>query len=276
MYCDAHIHLIDLIEKDPGFPERFAGHPLASGGADCLQNGRCGSEAAPAFFACAASHAKDEYLATEALRGQGLAMVTSFGMHPQWPVWDYADYLAELAGAGRIAAIGEAGFDFFGDRPERIRNDENLRIQRAAFEYQLGLAEKTGLPLLMHLRKAGDLLFSYAGRLAKLSAVVLHSCPCTAGETEALLRRGVNAYFSFGAAVLNGHKNAIAAAASVPAERLLSETDAPWQPPRGSHAGYCRFEDIAAVVEGLARIRTLPAAVLTRQIEENFRRVYRV
>jgi len=252
MYCDAHIHLIDLAGRDPDFPARFSA----------------------SYLACAASHAQDEYLATEALKNKGLSFVTSFGMHPQWPVWDYADFLSELALSGRIAAIGEAGFDFFGDRPERIRNPENLRIQRAAFEYQLELAARTGLPLLMHLRKAGDLLFEYSGRLAKLSAIVLHSCPCTAGEAAALLRRGVNAYFSFGAAILNGHKNAIAAAAAVPASRLLSETDAPWQPPHGTGFAYCRFEDIGSVVEGLARIRALPAEALIPQLEENFRKVY--
>lgn len=251
MYLDAHIHFADLLEKDPGFPARYAAGP---------------------YSGCAASHAEEEFLATEALRGRGLRFVSSFGIHPQWPVWLHADFLSRLAAEGRIAAIGEAGFDFFGDRPERVRGPENEAVQRAVFEFQLELAERTGLPLLMHLRKASDLLFSYSRRLARLSAVVLHSYPGTAGEAEALLGRGVNAYFSFGAAVLNGHKKAAEAAARVPAERLLSETDAPWQPPRGS--AFCRFEDIAQVAAGLARLRGLPEEELLPILEANFRAVY--
>lgn len=251
MLTDAHIHFVDLEAEDPGFPERFAAGP---------------------YVACAASHDEPEFEATLAFAARGLRFVPSFGIHPQWPVWKNADFLSTLAASGRIAAIGEAGFDFFGDRPERTRTPENEALQTAVFEFQLGLAERHGLPLLVHLRKAQDRLFAYSPRLARLPAVILHSYPGTAREGLDLLRRGVPAFFSFGAVILNNHKKAIEAAASLPLERLLAETDAPWQPPRGS--AFCGFEAIGAVVSRLSALRGLEPAAMEGRLEANFRAAY--
>ncbi|MDA8426131.1 MAG: TatD family hydrolase, partial [Treponema sp.] len=159
MLTDAHLHLVDLAGHDPLFPERLAARP---------------------WMGCAASHHEAEFARSESLRariesGGAARCVASFGIHPQWAVWDHADFLARLAAEGRISAIGEAGFDFFGDRPERVRNPENERAQREVFEYQLGLAERHGLPLLLHLRKAMDQAFAYSGRLRRLAGAIFHS-----------------------------------------------------------------------------------------------------
>jgi TatD DNase family protein len=254
--ADAHIHLADLLERDPGFPERLMG-----------RRWRC----------CASSHDEAEWGRVEALRPRLPPFVSSFGIHPQSPGFGNADFLARLAAEGRIAAIGEVGFDFFADRPERTRNAENERAQRAAFEYQLALAERLGLPLLLHLRKAMDQAFAYAPRLRRLPAAIFHSFAGSARDAESLVARGVPAFFSFGAPILNGNKRAAAACAAVPAERLLAETDAPWQPPRRASpdaAGYCRAEDIGAIILGMSRIREVPAENLSEVLVRNFIRAF--
>jgi TatD DNase family protein len=249
--ADAHIHFRDLHSRDPEFPSRFA----ASG-----------------WMACAASHDRDEFAWTESLRAQGLVFASSFGIHPQSPIMAHADFLADLATSGRIAIIGEAGFDFFGDVPERVRNPANESQQRLAFEFQLELAERHGLPLLLHVRRAMDLVFEYSRRLARLPAALFHSWPGTSGEGLSLLRRGVPARFSFGSIILNGHKRAIESAALFPSETLLSETDAPWQPPKGRP--FSRFEDLGAVIDALAEIRGLDASVMDRILVDNYRLIY--
>lgn len=240
---DTHIHFRDLHERDPDFPERFA----ASG-----------------IQACAASHAREEFLWTEGLRSQGLEFSTSLGIHPQSPSMNHANFISEAVRQGRVDFIGEAGFDFFGDCPERVRSPENEAIQREAFEFQLELALANGLPLLIHVRKALDLIFAYSRRLARLQAAVFHSWPGTPDEAEALIRQGIPAYFSFGSIVMNGHKRAMASLAVLPADRILSETDAPWQPPRGSH--FCRFEDLGRIVDSLAAVRDVGPEKLREDI----------
>jgi TatD DNase family protein len=260
--CDAHIHLANLLERDPAFPERLKAR----------NEPHDESRSASLWTCCAASHDEPEWERIEALRNRLPPFVSSFGIHPQWVVWKNADFLALLCERGKIAAIGEAGFDFFGDSPERVRNPENESAQRAAFEYQLGLAERFGLPLLLHLRKAMDQAFAYAPRMKRLPAAIFHSYSGTARDAESLLDKGVNAYFSFGAPVLNGNKRAAAACAAVPRERLLSETDAPWQPPKGS--AFCRAEDLGAIVDGMAALRGMESSGMREILSENFRRAY--
>lgn len=259
--ADAHIHLVDLLDRDPAFPERIAARSLS---------GR------PGWTCCAASHDEGEWERSEALRSRLPPFVSSFGIHPQWAVWKNAELLSRLAAGGRIAAIGEAGFDFFGDRPERVRTPENEGAQRSVFEYQLELAERSGLPLLLHLRKAMDLAFFYAPRLRRLPGAIFHSFSGTERDAESLLAKGVNAYFSFGAALLNGNKRAAAACASVPEDRLLAETDAPWQPPRreAGGGGFCRAEDLEPIIEGMAGIRGVGAQRLAEIAQGNFRLAY--
>ncbi|MBL8966210.1 MAG: TatD family hydrolase [Spirochaetaceae bacterium] len=253
---DAHLHFVDLAGRDPGFAAAYAAGP---------------------YLACAASHDEEEFLATEALAapppgGRGLRFAASFGIHPQWAVWKHADFLAGLCAAGRIAAIGEAGFDLFGDRPERVRNEGNLKVQRAVFEFQLGLARRWDLPMVLHVRKAADLVFAYARELAALPAVVMHAYSGTAREAADLLGRGVPAYFSFGASLANGHKRAIEACAALPADRLLAETDAPWQPPRGEP--FCKLEHITLVIGTMAGIRGVARAALEERLADNFAAAY--
>jgi TatD DNase family protein len=75
----------------------------------------------------------------------------------------------------------------------------------------------------------------------------------TAEEGASLLRRGVNAYFSFAAGILLNHKTAIRSCASLPLDHLLLETDAPWQPPRGRE--FSRWADLATILRGAAAVR---------------------
>jgi len=250
--ADAHIHLADLLDRDSGFPSRIA--------------------AMSRWTCCAASHDEGEWLRVEELKSSLPPFVSSFGIHPQWAVWKNAEFLSTLAGQGRLAAIGEAGFDFFGDRPERLRDKSNERTQAGVFEFQLDLAEGYGLPLLLHLRKAMDLAFAYAPRLRRLPAAIFHSFAGTASDAQSLLARGVPAYFSFGASLINGNKRAAAACASLPAKRLLSETDAPWQPPRGGD--HCRAEDLKSIVEAMASLRGQGPEELSETLAINFAQAF--
>jgi TatD DNase family protein len=75
----------------------------------------------------------------------------------------------------------------------------------------------------------------------------------TLGEGESLLRRGVNAYFSFGTPILLNHKEAIRSCAALPLDRLLLETDAPYQPLRSR--AFSRWSDLTVILHRAAEIR---------------------
>jgi TatD DNase family protein len=225
----------------------------------------------------------EDFLYNEKAAGY-FPMALCFAVHPQLSAFstfnaDSKDIqhslslLYQLAGENRIDAVGETGFDLFNDE---FRAAE--KMQDDLFEHHLCTAEKYELPLVLHLRRAMQKIFLHTRRLKKIPAVVFHSYPGTADEATALLRRGVNAYFSFGTTILLNHKTAMKACAAIDEERLLFETDAPYQSPRGRQ--FSTYADIADVINKAAELRGgagKPGAAdeLERVSDENFYKVYK-
>ena len=272
MASDAHAHPYDLarLESDAETERRLLG------------------------IACAASawH-EEEFLFNERLAAAAVSdgappVVLCFGVHPQLPAAKGETdgpnataaslaFLRSLVAANRLAAIGEAGFDLFhGPGEDGFRETEPL--QDDLFRAQLDLAMGARLPMVLHLRRAMHKVFAYDRELSALPAVIFHSYSGTLREAEALLQHGVNAYFSFGTVICLNHKRAMEACAVLPAERLLLETDAPYQPLRG--AGLSSWRDISSVIAAAARLRAasgLPKAdpeELEATVDQNFRRAY--
>lgn len=263
MASDAHAHPFDLAALHPGAE----------------------AERRKLAIACAASAWNEaelrfhQGLASAAAADGAAPLVLCFGAHPQLPRSDgkaallAAELLDELAATRRIAAVGEIGFDYF---------DESWRAteaaQRALFEAQLETARRFGLPCVLHLRRAMHEAFAYAKELSALPAVIFHSYSGTLREARDIVKRGVNAFFSFGAPIARNHKRAMEACAGVEAERLLFETDAPYQKPRGR--AYSTWADLADIIRAAAALRS--AAGMSpeepRELEaasdDNFRRAY--
>jgi TatD DNase family protein len=126
--------------------------------------------------------------------------------------------------------------------------------QERLFAVHLDIALQCGLPLVLHVRRAMHKIFPHTRALKKLPAVVFHSWPGSPDEGFSFLRRGINAFFSFGTTIMLNHKNAIRSCAAFPAERLLFETDAPFQPLRGKR--HSSFGDLPAVILAAAAIRS--------------------
>jgi TatD DNase family protein len=152
----------------------------------------------------------------------------SFGIHPQAPEEKELKTLEKLIAENRVAAIGEIGLDRF--------NEEfaaTIDLQKKLFSAQLEMAEIAELPVILHIRKAISEVFEQIQELRKIKKVIFHSFSGTAAEAESILNHGVNAFFSFGNALLNGHKKAVETVKTLPEERILTETDAPYQPKKG-------------------------------------------
>jgi TatD DNase family protein len=138
---------------------------------------------------------------------------------------DRIDELRSLLADPRAVAVGETGLDQF---HHFATLDEQRRLLRA----QLALAEELGKPVVIHSREAaaetGEELAAFGG------TVVLH-CFSEPELLPAALERGY--YVSFAGNVTYPKWNALRdAAASVPADRILAETDSPYlapQPVRG-------------------------------------------
>jgi TatD DNase family protein len=120
-------------------------------------------------------------------------------------------------------AIGETGFDFYRDRAPRAD-------QERAFEAQIALAAETGKALVIHTREAEDATIDMLAREASGVKVILH-CFSMPGRLAECLDHGW--FVSFAGNVTYPKNDDLAdAAARVPAERLLVETDAPYLTPQ--------------------------------------------
>ena len=147
-------------------------------------------------------------------------VLRSFGVHPWTPSDQALCFLERLLQEGRLCAVGEAGLDFF--TPNLAASAYE---QRRFWHAQLALAGRFSLPLVVHARKSLSHIMQDSFLLRSLGAVVFHGFSGSAEEAAQILRKIPCAYFSFGAVLCRGGKKAASCLASIPAERVLLETD---------------------------------------------------
>jgi TatD DNase family protein len=230
-----------------------------------------------ARIACAASAWNEEDFAyNESLAAGAAPVALTFALHPQAPasaaldrprLYSLLALSEELAAAGRLNAIGECGFDLF---DEKFRATEKLQDEIFAFELELAL--KHGLPLVLHVRRAMHKVFALSAKLRKLPAVIFHSYSGTAEEAHSLIRRGVNAYFSFGNGIINGNKKAQKSCAACDADRILFETDAPYQSRLG--CDYSVYSDVYEIIKKAAVIKNIAPRELEEHTDKNFFKIF--
>jgi TatD DNase family protein len=188
------------------------------------------------------------------------------GRHPNSATGFDDAALAEIERAGadpRAVAIGETGLDYYRDTAPR---DD----QRRAFEAQLDLAGRTGLPAVIHTRQAEadtfDVLRGFHG------TVVLH-CFSSPARTSECVERGW--YCSFAGNVTYPKSTDLQRAVrAIPDELLLVETDAPFlspQPVRGKPNEPGNVTHTARVV---AELRGMTYDELDALVERNSARVF--
>ena len=245
MYSDSHVHLYDVFNESAFAPTLVPGSVL-----------------------CASAHAEAEFVWQESYGRMWPNQVKlSFGIHPQDPCVAHAPLLINLVEGGRLSGIGECGFDLY-TPAYRARLDE----QKACWDMQLDIAERSGLPLVVHCRKALDLVFKDTRRLKRLKAVVFHGWPGSAREAESFLERGVNAFFSCGKGLLRGDRSLQATVRDLPVNRLLTETDAPWMTLKGESISIPA--DIRAVTASAAELKGMERDGFASTVYDTFTAVF--
>lgn len=153
------------------------------------------------------------------------------GVHPTRCIkeaWRNRKKLAEYAQFPNVIAIGETGLDY-----HYSRKDQHRVKQLCWFIYQLSLARKKNLPVILHVREAYKQtarVLSVFGR--GLKGVVVHCFKGNSKEATKYVSKGL--YLGIGASILQKGDKAEKtreAVRKVPIERILIETDAPFVPP---------------------------------------------
>jgi len=202
----------------------------------------------------------------------GDRVFAAVGAHPYHPEEITAEGLAELrvlASGPPVVAIGEIGLDYY------KYNNAPAEVQRAAFHAQLDLAAELQLPVVIHNREANEETLAILSEYdARIPAVVMHCFSGDAAFAEVCMARGY--YASFAGNVT--YPKAVPlrdAAAVVPLERLLVETDSPYLAPQPVRGKRCEPAYVAHTAAGLAAVKGVDVEELSHKTTENARRIFR-
>lgn len=190
----------------------------------------------------------------------------SVGEHPDnasgEPLW-IDPYLSEP----RVIAVGETGLDYF-----HTEDPQTRRIQRQGFTTQMALAEKYGLPVIVHTRNAVEDTLSIMAEHPLVQGV-LHCFTEDWAMAEVALEMGYYISIS-GIVTFKNASNVRDVAVKVPADRLLIETDAPWLAPVPHRGKQNQPAFVSHTAHYLAELRGVDIATIASTTSANFYRAF--
>jgi len=195
----------------------------------------------------------------------------SAGTHPHYATEEKDVPLGDILAAAardKVVAIGEAGLDYHYDFSA-------VEDQKAGFRRHIEAARQTGLPLVIHSREAeadtAAILEDERGKGA--FTAVLH---CFTSGPE-LARRGLalGLYVSFsGVLTFKKSDELREIAASVPMDRLLVETDAPYLAPVPKRGKRNEPAFVRHTAKVLAEVKGVSEDEIARATTENVYRLF--
>jgi len=193
----------------------------------------------------------------------------TIGLHPH----EGAEYVNDpqaleefrnLATKKKVVAVGETGLDYHYMHSTKQDQEKLLR-------FQLSLAAEHNLPLIFHIREAFDdfwkIFDEYQAAGAKLRGVA-HSFSATPKELDQVLTRGLYAGLN-GIMTFTKDSQQLAAAKTVPLDRLLLETDAPFLTPVPFRGKVGEPKYVRTIAEFLSNLRGEPLETLASATTRN-------
>jgi len=182
-----------------------------------------------------------------------------------------AEGIARLAAHEKVRAIGETGIDYY-------RDTASPAEQRRAFEAQVAIARRHDLPIVIHARDkdgettAIDEIFAVLDAQAGDTPVILHcfSAPWRAADAAA---RGWYCSFA-GHTTYPGSDELREAAAQLPAELILVETDAPYLAPQTVRGKPNEPSYVVDTAHAVAAARGITYEELEAIVEANARALF--
>lgn len=193
------------------------------------------------------------------------------GVHPhdaKGGVDELIDVVEEAVDAadGRLVAIGECGMD-------RHYDHSPPDAQRRAFARQIELANRVGLPLVIHTREAWDDTFDLLAEYGVPDRTVFHCFTGGPVEMERCLAIGASVSIS-GIVTFRNATDLRAAVATAPLDRLMVETDSPYLAPVPHRGRVNRPAYVTIVGAEVARIHRRPVGEVAALTTANARRFY--
>ena len=195
----------------------------------------------------------------------------SIGIHPHeadaHPDMDRAKLVAR-ADHPRVIALGESGLDYYYNHSDRDQ-------QKRGFRAHIAAARDTGLPLIIHTREAEDDSFAILNEEMGKGAfpALIHCFTASADFARKVLDLGLYISIS-GIVTFKNAKELKAVAATVPADRLLVETDSPFLAPVPHRGKPCEPAFVVDTASYVAELRGVSLESLAETTSDNFYRLF--
>ncbi|MEY4160245.1 MAG: hypothetical protein RLZZ136_866 [Pseudomonadota bacterium] len=212
-----------------------------------------------------------EWEAIIALADQESDVWATVGIHPH-EADSHADLgeaaLLDAAAHPRVIGIGETGLDYYYDHSDRA-------TQQALFRTHIAVARKIGLPLIVHTRDAEeDTAAILAEEMGKGAFPALIHC-FTASANFAQQMIDIGLYISLsGIVTFKNAKDLQAIASTLPQDRILVETDAPFLAPIPHRGRTCEPAYVADTARFVADLRGTSPEALGQYTSDNFFRLF--
>jgi TatD DNase family protein len=201
---------------------------------------------------CVGCDLSDSQLAVDFVKGRANCWA-SVGIHPHEAQHyvgsaksDALIDFASLATAPKVVAIGECGLDFYYTHSPKA-------AQIKVLEFQLELAQAADLPLIFHVREAFDDFWPVFDNYKGIRGV-LHSYTDSAANLAKALERGLYVGVN-GIATFAKQPAQLTVYKSIPPDKLLLETDAPFLAPHPHRGSINEPKRLVEVAKFLARLR---------------------
>jgi TatD DNase family protein len=172
---------------------------------------------------------------------------------------EFTDLLRD-AKSKKIVAIGETGLDFY-------YNHSGEEQQLEVLKFQLELAQKHNLPVVLHVREAFEAFWPIFDQFSGLRGV-LHSFTGQESDLKKALARGLYIGLN-GIMTFTKERGQLEAAMAVPKDKLVLETDAPYLTPAPFRGKICKPEHVKVTAEFLAKLRGVSTEQLAAQTTQN-------
>ncbi|HKX64631.1 MAG TPA: TatD family hydrolase [Rhizomicrobium sp.] len=195
----------------------------------------------------------------------------SVGVHPHESEKELLDDEAALireAAHPKVVGIGETGLDYYYEHAPR-------QAQQANFRSHIAAARQTGLPLIVHTRDAdGDTIALLRDEMGKGAFTgLIHCFTGTQELADAVLQMGLCISVS-GIATFKNSSTLRDVVKSVPLERLLVETDAPFLAPVPHRGKTNEPAFVVHTAKMLAELKGVTVEELARVTSDNFFRLF--
>jgi TatD DNase family protein len=199
------------------------------------------------------------------------------------------DFFDDLIATGQVIGIGETGLDKY-HIPEGEAGNIAFEKQKILFKKHIAFASKHNLPLIVHVRDAKNAeessthedVFEILEEEWKENGNIKGVLHCFTGNIEQAKRYiDLGFYLGFGGVITypnKGNKYVNGSLAdvidSIPLEKILTETDAPYLSPQKYRGGRCEPWMVEEVVDFIAERKEMDVDKLNDIIENNFRELF--